>query len=170
MTDVFPCPGCSPRPETVQHPVCRRQRLAREPAHLWLWFRQTAEGRERSAHDALLHRQLCRAWGQPASLFSPYCSASCAFDSYDGSGCSSWSWHPGLFCVVALIGIDKSGFTVFEGLGKFGENGISFSRPWKSVKTEWGLWKFVNFVVFRALGKNDQLISQKQHFPRPNSR
>ena len=26
----------------------------------------------------------------------------------------------------------------------FGENGISFSRPWKSVKTEWCLWKFVN--------------------------
>ena len=52
---------------------------------------------------------------------------------------------------------------------KFGKNGISFSRPWKCVKTEWGLWKFVNFVVFRALGKNYQLISQKLHFPRPNS-
>ena len=35
---------------------------------------------------------------------------------------------------------------------------------------EWGLWKFVNFVVFRALGKNYQLISQKLHFPRPDSR
>ena len=58
---------------------------------------------------------------------------------------------------------------VFIGLWKFGENGISFSRPWKSVKTEWGLRKFVNFVVFRALGKNFQLISQKLHFPRPNS-
>ena len=58
--------------------------------------------------------------------------------------------------------------TVFEGLWKFRKNGISFSRPWKSVKTEWGLWKFVNFVVFRALGKNYQLISQKLHFPRPN--
>ena len=34
--------------------------------------------------------------------------------------------------------------TVFEGLWKFGENGISFSKPWKSVKTEWCLWKFVN--------------------------
>ena len=44
--------------------------------------------------------------------------------------------------------------TVFEGLWKFGENGIHFSRPWKSVKTEGGLWKFVNFVVFRVLGKN----------------
>ena len=52
---------------------------------------------------------------------------------------------------------------------KFGKNGISFSRPWKSMKTEWGLWKFVNFVVFRALGKNYQLIRQKLHFPRPNS-
>ena len=31
------------------------------------------------------------------------------------------------------------------------------------------LWKFVNFVVFRALGKNYQLISQKLHFPRLNS-
>ena len=47
---------------------------------------------------------------------------------------------------------------------------ISFSRPWKSVKTEWGLWKFVNFVIFRALGKNCQLISRKLHFPRTNSR
>ena len=26
----------------------------------------------------------------------------------------------------------------------FGENAISFPRPWKSVKTEWCLWKFVN--------------------------
>ena len=34
--------------------------------------------------------------------------------------------------------------TFFEGLWKFGENGISFSRPWKSVKTEWCLCKFVN--------------------------
>ena len=59
--------------------------------------------------------------------------------------------------------------TVFEGLWKFRKNGISFSRPCKSVETEWGLWKFVNFVVFRALGKNYQLISQKLHFPRPNS-
>ena len=33
--------------------------------------------------------------------------------------------------------------TVFEGLWKFGGNGISFSRPWKSVKTKWGLWRFV---------------------------
>ena len=49
---------------------------------------------------------------------------------------------------------------------KFVENGISFSRPWKSVKTEWGLWKF---VVLRALGKNSQCVSQKLHFPRPNS-
>ena len=31
------------------------------------------------------------------------------------------------------------------------------------------LWKFVNFVVFRALGKNYQLICQKLHFPRLNS-
>ena len=58
---------------------------------------------------------------------------------------------------------------VFEGLGKFGENGISLSRPWKSVKTEWGLWKFVNFVDFRAPGETYQRISQKLHFPRPNS-
>ena len=57
--------------------------------------------------------------------------------------------------------------TVFGGLWKFGANGMIFSRPWKSVKTEWGLWKF---VVFRVLGKNYQLISQKLHFPRPNSR
>ena len=27
----------------------------------------------------------------------------------------------------------------------------------------------VNFVEFRVLGKNYQLISQKLHFPRPNS-
>ena len=58
---------------------------------------------------------------------------------------------------------------IFEGLWKFGENGIHFSRPWKFGKTEWGLWKFVSFVVFRALGTNYQLISQKLHFPRPNS-
>ena len=32
-----------------------------------------------------------------------------------------------------------------------------------------GLWKFVNFVVFIALGKSYQLISQKQHFTRLNS-
>ena len=51
----------------------------------------------------------------------------------------------------------------------FVNNGISFSRPSKSVKIEWGLWRFVNFVVFRAVGKNYQLISQKLHFPRPNS-
>ena len=47
--------------------------------------------------------------------------------------------------------------------------GICFSRPWKSGKTEWGLWKFVNFVVFRVLGKNCQLISQKLHLPRLSS-
>ena len=29
--------------------------------------------------------------------------------------------------------------------------------------------KVCEFVVFRALGKNYQLISQKLHFPRPNS-
>ena len=51
----------------------------------------------------------------------------------------------------------------------FVKNGISFSRPWKFVKIEGGLWRFVNFVVFRALGKNYQLISRKLHFPRPNS-
>ena len=56
-----------------------------------------------------------------------------------------------------------------RGLWKFGKDGIHFSRPWKSVKTEWGLWKFVNFVVFRALGKNCQLISRKLHSPRLNS-
>ena len=55
-----------------------------------------------------------------------------------------------------------------QGLWKRGENGMSFSRPWKSVKTEWGLWKFVNFV-FRALGKNCQFIGQKLHSLRPNS-
>ena len=43
-----------------------------------------------------------------------------------------------------------------------GKNAIRFSRPW-------GLWKFVNFGVFRALGKNYQPISQKLHFPRLNS-
>ena len=48
--------------------------------------------------------------------------------------------------------------TVFEGLWKFGKNGISFSRPWKSVKTVWSLWRFVNFVVFRALGKTISLL------------
>ena len=45
-----------------------------------------------------------------------------------------------------------------------------FSRPWKSGKTEWGLWKFVSFVVFWALWKNYQLICQKLHFRRPDSR
>ena len=59
--------------------------------------------------------------------------------------------------------------TVFEGLWKFRKNGISFSRPCKSVKTEWGLWKFVNFVVFRVLEKNCQLVSHKLHFLRQNS-
>ena len=45
--------------------------------------------------------------------------------------------------------------------GKF-KNGMTFSRPWTSVKV-------CEFVVFRALGKNYQLIGQKLHFPRPNS-
>ena len=54
------------------------------------------------------------------------------------------------------------------------QNGIRLSlfqgrESWKSGKTAWGLGKFVNFVVFRVLGKNYQLISQKLHFPRPNS-
>ena len=53
---------------------------------------------------------------------------------------------------------------------------------WRSLKV-WGKWDklfkalkvcenwvgFVNFVVFRALGENYQLISQKLHFPRLNS-
>ena len=54
---------------------------------------------------------------------------------------------------------------VLESLGKMG---YAF-QGLESLKTEWGLWKFVNFVVFRALGKNYQLISQKLHFPRLNS-
>ena len=37
------------------------------------------------------------------------------------------------------------------------------------MKTERGLLKFVNFMVFRVVGKNCQFISQKLHFPRPNS-
>ena len=59
--------------------------------------------------------------------------------------------------------------TVLEHLWKLGRNGICLSRPWKSVKTEWSLWKFVNFAIFRVLGKTYQLICQKLHFPRQNS-
>ena len=56
------------------------------------------------------------------------------------------SWKSRKWCLYRVR-------TVFEGLWKFRKNGISFSTPWKSVKTEWCLWKFVNFVVFGALGK-----------------
>ena len=58
---------------------------------------------------------------------------------------------------ISVCVIKQGSHSLWRSL-KFRENGISFSRPWKSVKTEWGLWKFVNFVVFRALGKKYQLI------------
>ena len=45
--------------------------------------------------------------------------------------------------------------TVFETSGKMG---YAF-QGFESVKTEWSLWKFVNFVLFRVLGKNCRLIS-----------
>ena len=55
-----------------------------------------------------------------------------------------------------------AGFTWSLKVFKIWGNGICFSRPWKSVKTEWRLWKF---VVFRVLGENYRLLSQKLHFP-----
>ena len=68
-----------------------------------------------------------------------------------------------LFCV-------STGFAwslkVFQGLGKMG---YAFPGHESLGRLSGGLWKFVNFVVFRSLGKNYQLISQKLHFPRPNS-
>ena len=81
-------------------------------------------------------------------------------------------WHSNTLLSIPIHIKHKATFRVrmvFEGLWKFWKNGIRFSSPWKSVKTEWGLWKVVNFVVFTVLGKNYQLISQKLHFPRPNS-
>ena len=80
--------------------------------------------------------------------------------------CSRWVHVPNQIAVQFVFVFDWVRM-VFEGLWKIGENGICFSRPWKSVKTDWGLWKF---VIFRALEKTYQLISQKLHFPRPNSR
>ena len=41
---------------------------------------------------------------------------------------------------------------------KFGKNGISSSRPLKPVKTEWGLWTFVNFVFQSAREKTISLV------------
>ena len=51
-------------------------------------------------------------------------------------------------------------------LWKFQKNEISFSRPWEFVKTERGLLKFVNFVVFRALGKKLSAYKSETAFPK----
>lgn len=71
--------------------------------------------------------------------------------------CSRWVHVPNQIAVQFVFVFNRI-CTVFECLWKLRENEIRFSRPWKSVKTEWGLWKF---VIFRALGKIYQL--------RPNS-
>ena len=68
---------------------------------------------------------------------------------------------------ISVCVIKQGSHSLWRSL-KFRENGISFSRPWKSVKTEWGLWKFVNLWSSEK-GKNCQLSSQKLHFPRLNS-
>ena len=70
----------------------------------------------------------------------------CFFSFFNSAGCT-WS------------------LKIFESLGKME---YTF-QGLESLKTEWGLWKFVNFVVFRALGKICQVISHKLHFPRLNS-
>ena len=58
---------------------------------------------------------------------------------------------------------NQTGFawSLWRSLKVGGKNGMSFSRPWERVKTERGLWKFENFVIFRVLGWNYQLIIQK---------
>ena len=56
--------GGAQRPEAQQHPLRGRERERRVHQDLRLWFRQTAEGGERPAHDAVLHRQLRRAGGE----------------------------------------------------------------------------------------------------------
>ena len=97
---------------------------------------------------------------QPSSSVFEHGSAADGKSSDLDEGCGLQK----VFCIVP-----HRVRTVLEGLWKLGRNGIRLSRPWKSVKTEWSLWKFVNFAIFRVLGKTYQLICQKLHFPRPNS-
>ena len=63
-----------------------------------------------------------------------------------------------------LTGFARS-LNLFESLG---EIGYAF-QGLESLRNLSGVWKFVDFVVFRALGKNCQLTSQQLPFPRPNS-
>lgn len=55
LTACVVATGGAQRPEAQQHPVCGRERERRVHQDLWLWFLQTAESGERSAHDAVLH-------------------------------------------------------------------------------------------------------------------
>ena len=66
-----------------------------------------------------------------ALLCFPFCF--CLFSSH-------WIYENTCMCMYRV-------HTVFEGLWKFGENHLPFSRPWRSGKNEqfnWGLWKLVN--------------------------
>lgn len=69
--DSVVCAGGAQRPEAQQHPLRGRERERRVHQDLRLWFRQTAESRERPAHDAVLHRQLCRTRGTSWSFLTP---------------------------------------------------------------------------------------------------
>jgi len=55
--------GGPSRPEAFQHSLRRRDGRAGVAADLWLWLREAAESRERTADDSVLHGQLCRSRG-----------------------------------------------------------------------------------------------------------
>ena len=68
-------------------------------------------------------------------------------------------------CFHAVYHCEYRVRTVFEGLWKFGENGIRFSRPWKSVKTEWCLWKFVNLWSSKKAREKLSAYQSETAFP-----
>ena len=94
---------------------------------------------------AWLKYELDFIWHFPIGGDIPDIPAAILFDQFSEqenkiNAVQRWKrvWHQGLHSL--------KGFKIW---GKE----VCFSRSWKSVKTEWDLWKFVNFVVFRVLGK-----------------
>ena len=85
--------------------------------------------------------------------------------------CFFWGGGGGEVSLFTNKGENIAGFTQFESLGKMG---YAF-QGLESVKTEWRLWKFGNFVVFRVLGENcyqseTALPKTEQQFKQKNLR
>ena len=151
-----------------RHPVHGSSGAGRHHARDQLLLQAAGSGRGPRQQVCMNGRQLCSLWIAVSTVAVKQGSQSLkVFESLGLKCCFTSTETVGLFRWGAQD--VHHNFPTAPELWKFGENEISFSRPWKSVKTLWGLWKFVNFVVFRALGENYQLISQKLHFPRPNS-